>query len=359
MQRVFAAAILWSVFVLGPVDGRAADDGLPVYTDPQHVDDDFAFQGEYRGWQRSLPQSDRSSEKIGLQVIARGDGKFEAMKYPGGLPGGGWARGGNRYVLHGERTNDTVKLNGDKFDILLRSGTGAILTKAGKVAGALQQVHRTSPTMGLAPPPGAVRLFTGSDTSLLKDARLSPEGWLLAGTETVNPYRNFRMHAEFYLPYKPAATGQARANSGFYLQCRYEVQILDSFGLPGLFNECGALYRSIPPDVNMCLPPLEWQTYEIDFREPLFDAQGHKTDNARISVWHNGVVVQNDVEIPNKTGAGKPEGPELLPIKIQDHGNPVMFRNIWLVETTGAEPSDWPPLPSAPPPARFLLGRSE
>ncbi|MFO1092809.1 MAG: DUF1080 domain-containing protein [Planctomycetaceae bacterium] len=351
-----AAAILWSMFALATVVGQAADDGLPVYTDPQHADADFALQGEYQGWQRTLPQSDRSSEKIGLQVIARGDGKFEAMKYPGGLPGGGWARGGNRYVLHGERTNDTVKLTGDKFDILLRNGVGALLTKAGKIAGELRQVHRASPTMGLAPPPGAVRIFTGAETSLLKDAKLSPEGWLLAGTETVNTYRNFRMHAEFYLPYKPAATGQGRANSGLYLQCRYEVQILDSFGLPGLFNECGALYRTIPPDVNMCLPPLQWQTYEIDFRQPVFDANGRKTANARISVWHNGVVVQNDVEIPNKTGAGKPEGPEPLPIKIQDHSNPVMFRNIWLVETKGTELQDWPVLPSAPVPAPLLLG---
>lgn len=358
MQRVLAALIVGGLVVTGGLNGRAAeDDGLPVYTDREHADADFPFQGEYRGWQRSLP-SERSSEPIGLQVIARSNGRFEAMKYPGGLPGSGWF-GGNRYVLRGQRAGDTVTLVGDRFDIVLKDGAGTILTKKGKPAGELRAVRRTSPTMGLQPPPGAVLLFTGGDAPLLKDARVSPEGWLLAGTETVNCYQNFRLHGEFYLPYKPAATGQARANSGFYLQSRYEVQILDSFGLPGVNNECGALYKSIPPAVNMCLPPLEWQTYDIDFRQPVFDDQGRKTANARISVWHNGVLIHDDIEIPNKTGAGKPEGPELLPIKIQDHGNPVLFRNIWLVETAASEPRDWPPLPSAAPPAPVLLGRRD
>lgn len=125
---------------------------MPVYTDREHVDADFPFQGEYRGWQRSMP-SLRSSEPVGLQVIARSKGEFEAMKYPGGLPGAGWS-GGNRYVLHGQRTDDVVRLTGEKFDIELKDGVGTILTKKGKVAGELRAVRRTSPTMGLTPSPG-------------------------------------------------------------------------------------------------------------------------------------------------------------------------------------------------------------
>ena len=134
----------------------------------------------------------------------------------------------------------------------------------------------------------------------------------------------------------PTARGQARGNSGVYIQRRYEVQILDSFGLEGVFNECGALYRQTPPDLNMCLPPLAWQTYDIWFTPPRFAADGKtKLANARITVLHNGVPVHWHREITAKTGGGQQEGPEPLPIQLQDHGNPVMFRNIWIVPAKG------------------------
>jgi len=108
--------------------------------------------------------------------------------------------------------------------------------------------------------------------------------------------------------------------------------VLDSFGLEGVENECGALYKTRRPDVNMCYPPLSWQTYDIDFQSPRFDDEGQKLSDMRISVWHNGVLIHNNAAIPNKTGAGRPEGPQPLPTKIQDHRNPVMYRNIWLIE---------------------------
>jgi hypothetical protein len=116
------------------------------------------------------------------------------------------------------------------------------------------------------------------------------------------------------------------------LQSRYEVQVLDSFGLEGVFNECGSLYRQRAPDLNMAFPPLSWQTYDITFHSPTFDACGNKCRDARLTVLHNGVPVHNNVPITGKTGAGQPEGPQPLPIKFQDHGNPVHFRNIWLLE---------------------------
>ena len=140
------------------------------------------------------------------------------------------------------------------------------------------------------------------------------------------------MHAEFRLPYMPHARGQNRSNSGFYLLSSYEVQVLDSFGLEGIKNECGALYRYKQPDINMCLPPLQWQTYDITFRSPTFDAAGNKLCNARITVLHNGVAVHNNFEVERKTGAGKPESPAPRPIKLQDHSNPVRYRNIWLID---------------------------
>ena len=135
------------------------------------------------------------------------------------------------------------------------------------------------------------------------------------------------------IPLMPAARGQGRANSGCYMQGRYEVQILDSFGLSGENNECGGIYTIAKPSVNMCLPPLTWQTYDVDYTAAKFDADKKKTANAKLTVRHNGVLIHENVELPKGTTAAPvAEGPEPGPIYIQDHGNPIRFRNIWLVE---------------------------
>ena len=115
-----------------------------------------------------------------------------------------------------------------------------------------------------------------------------------------------------------------------YIQQRYEVQILDSFGLTGEPNQCGGSYRQQSPDINMCYPPLAWQTYDIYFRAARWDGQGNKIRNALITVVHNGQPIHGDYSIPTKTGAGKAEGPQAMPILLQDHGNPVHFRNVWI-----------------------------
>jgi hypothetical protein len=117
-----------------------------------------------------------------------------------------------------------------------------------------------------------------------------------------------------------------------YVHGRYEVQILDSFGLEGKDNECGGIYQIAEPDVNMCFPPLAWQTYDADFQAARYDDQGNKTANARLTVRHNGVVIHDDLELPRATPGRYGEGPEPGPLFLQDHGNPVVFRNIWIVE---------------------------
>jgi hypothetical protein len=147
------------------------------------------------------------------------------------------------------------------------------------------------------------------------------------------------LHLEFRLPFKPNAKWQHRGNSGIYIQNRYEVQLLDSFGQPAKDRGCGALYDMKAPQVNMTFPPLTWQTYDIEFQGPEFNDAGEKTEKARITVRHNGVVIHDDVALPHGTGAGKKRGEvEAGPIVLQDHNNPVRFRNIWLVR--GAKSTD-------------------
>jgi hypothetical protein len=224
-----------------------------------------------------------------------------------------------------------LTLMGDGRMILVDRSTATVQDTGGTLQGELTKVVRESPTMGVSPTPGAIVLFDGSPPEHLENAKVTEDGLLEVGSITKMPVHDFRLHLEFRLPYMPMSTGQGRGNSGVYIQRRYEVQILDSFGLEGLFNECGALYRQQAPDVNMCLPPLAWQTYDIWFRAARFDGEGNKIANARITVLHNGVPIHRNREIPAKTGAGLVEGPEPMPILLQNHRDPVHFRNIWIV----------------------------
>jgi hypothetical protein len=114
------------------------------------------------------------------------------------------------------------------------------------------------------------------------------------------------------------------------------VQVLDSFGLEPQNNEAGGLYKFKAPDLNLSFPPLSWQTYDIHFTAAKFNDAGEKTAKARITVWHNGFVIHNNVELENKTGGGSQEGPQALPILFQNHGTPVEFRNVWLVDRSAA-----------------------
>ena len=292
------------------------------------VDADYHIQGEYAG-----PITlDGYLCPVGLQVVARGDGQFDALLYRGGLPGNGYD-GSPRHKLSGTRSGEQVVLKSDTVVVFLQAGFAAVAkTPAGQRLGFLQPVKRVSTTMGAEAPTGALILFDGKNTDHLLDAKVTPDGLLEVGTETKQTFQNFTLHAEFRTPYMPYAKGQNRGNSGFYLQRRYEVQVLDSFGLELQFNDCASLYRFKAPDLNMSFPPLRWQTYDLTFTGAKFSPCGEKVCKARITVRHNGVVVQNNLELENKTGGGRPEGPDALPILLQNHKNPVHFRNIWLVD---------------------------
>lgn len=150
---------------------------------------------------------------------------------------------------------------------------------------------------------------------------------------TPETYRDFRMHLEFNVnDRKDARKREENGNSGVYIQLRYEIQILNSFGVSEEdyeASDAGSLYRLKKPDKLVSRPAGEWQSYDIVFRAARFE-DGKKTENARITVYHNGELIHDDYSIPRKTGVGKPEGPEPGPIKLQGHHNPVKFRNVWI-----------------------------
>jgi len=316
----------------------APPSGNPVSTDPLRADADFALQGEYAGTATVEGQPLR----LGIQVVALGNGKFDVIAYPGGLPGDGWTPPdkvvgtGLKAEANGETVValDGVDWTGRTRRAEIRNGAVVVLGDDGAALASVPKVERKSPTLGQAPPPGSVVLCDGTgpvdETKTFVNPRLTADGLLMEGVTTADTFGDARWHIEFCLPYQPHDRGQARGNSGAYVQGCYEVQMLDSFGLEGKDNECGGIYKAAAPAVNACLPPLSWQTYDIDFTAPRFE-KGAKVASARITVRHNGIVIHDDVEIPTLTPGGpqqeeRPTGP----LHLQNHGNPVRYRNIWV-----------------------------
>ncbi len=297
-------------------------------TEPPTGDENFDLQGEFVG---PISVGENSYKPLGLQIRPIGNDRFEALQFMGGLPGQEGFEA-EAIPLIGRRSGDFLILSGGPWAIFVEKGYCSIVDRTGKRVGRLERIERGSPTMGAKPPEGAVVLFDGTNTEQFMKAAMTDDGWLKAGADVKPMFQDFDMHVEFRLPYMPHSDGQSRGNSGCYLQGRYEVQVLDSFAQLPTFNGCSSLYRTKSPDVNMCFPPLAWQTYDIHFTAPRWAADGSKLRSGRITVWHNGVKTQDNFEIPNKTGAGQPEQPVLLPTKFQDHNDPVVFRNIWVID---------------------------
>jgi hypothetical protein len=321
--RLLLAALLavfpisFSVFAEEPAND-------PVYLEPADAGPDFAIQGEYVG------------DRCAAQVIALGNGKFHIVGWTKGLPGAvddpekkvevDAQMEGERAVFDGGGWKGSIALG----QLLGTNDNGQTFE--------LRHTERESPTLGAKPPEGpgaapfgAIVLFDGTNADAWNNGQVDVRHFLAGGAKSKQKFDDFTLHVEFRTPFRPLARGQARGNSGVYLQDRYEIQILDSFGLKGENNECGGIYSKVKPRVNACFPPLSWQTYDVDFQAVRYDAAGKKFKNAVVSVRQNGILIHDHVEIPGSTPGGQPETREPGPIQLQGHNNPVFFRNIWIV----------------------------
>jgi len=205
-----------------------------------------------------------------------------------------------------------------------------------------------TPGKGTLPPSDAIVLYGGAgDLDQWESEREGPAQWTAdealtvaprtSGIKTKQAFGDVQLHIEWRAPAEVKGDGQGRGNSGVFLMGKYEVQVLDSYNNETYYNgQAGSIYKQSIPLVNACLPPGEWQTYDIIFTAPVFNEDGSKKSSGYLTVIHNGVLIQNHVEILGTTEyIGKPKNdphPSKLPLHLQNHGNPVSFRNIWIRE---------------------------
>jgi hypothetical protein len=330
MKKLIAFSAIILTFNLS-----AAPKGQLTYETPEAaaaLDPDFSIQGEYTG---EGVDGSGENHQLGLQIVALGEGTFQATAYKGGLPGAGWD-GETKWVYTGKRKGKIkATFANDESPIALHYNNGKVIAAKGdQQVGSFTRTTRKPKTIGLNAPKGAKVLFNGKDNGSLDKLQVTKDGLMKEGAITKDKFQSFKLHAEFRLPFKPTARGQARGNSGLYLQRRYELQVLDSFGIEmtPAKNDCGCLYKQKYPDVNACFPPLTWQTYDVDFTAARFDDAGKRTAPARITAHLNGILIHDDYALKNKTGAGQKEGATPGPIWFQNHSNPVRYRNVWIQE---------------------------
>ena len=309
-----------------------------------YLDSVGPFAGDWEGLWSS---GENKHPWIGAQVIALGQGAYEIV-----LTRKLYARAPLFKKAAAKEEGDTLAFDDGEYFGKIQGDTftgGRRGEKPGEFV--LDRYTWASPSLGMKPPKEAVVLFDGSG---FDEWRRFPKGksWdILPGNvlqanpdigyiESERKFADVKMHLEFRLPFLPENRGQERGNSGVFLQRYFEVQILDSYGLPGYWNECGAIYQTSGPSVNMCAPPLQWQSYDIEFRSARYNQEGNLVEDARMTVVHNGVPVQKDIEIPRGTSGdakkrhvAPPKQPER--IRLQAHKNQVQFRNIWVVDLAG------------------------
>ncbi len=322
-----AKLLACSVMVLAlSASGCLASHGPEVPPDP--------IMGEFAG---TLTTPDGKAVKAEVKLIADEDSKYRVvLLFPAGNAKA------QRIELNGRGKDGVVSVQDQGWSgKITKEAVSLESAKAGKAE--MTRVERKSPTLGQKPPSDALILlpFEEGKTTILdnwanKHWICEPDGSVLVrqgDNKSLRDFGSYKLHVEFRVPFMPSARGQGRGHSGVYQHGRYEIQVLDSFGLTADAGDCGAIYGKKAPGVNASLPPGQWQTYDIEFRAPEFDAAGHQTKGAVISVAHNGVKIHDAVVVDGVTGGAWGQPAKTGPVRLQDHGgDPTRFRNIWIVE---------------------------
>ena len=331
MQKSRIGLLAVVVAMLGSCLVRAAEHG-PAFTDPEKAGVDYQLQGEYVG----EVETDNGVQTFGAQVIALGSGTFEAVGYPGGLPGAGWQPKpeAERRVAEGRLVNGEVVFQVEQeATAKLREGVITI-EHSGRTIGTLRKVNRQSPTLGCAARRRCHRAVRRRIRRVVREraARRGPVPGRLGLLRRRRPLATTSCTSSSARPScrTLAARGVATAASTCKAATNCRCSIPSAW--KGKDNECGGIYSVAQPSVNMCFPPLVWQTYDIDFVAAQYDAEGKKQKNARVTIRHNGVVIHDNLELPHGTPGRLEEGPGPAPLFLQHHGNPVVFRNIWAVK---------------------------
>lgn len=313
-----------------------------------------AFMGDWRGtWVDPVEGYHQKSPQLTAQVIGLGNDSYEVI-----FRGEYQRRATPIFQAVGYYRDGAIRIEEKDFSCLITDDriTGKGLYKSKEpVAFELSRFVGTASTMGRSAPEGAIVLFDGSSLDqwmhVVEGEEVDPTWMIKDGYLEVRPkkldetaggnlksrevFGSCEIHIEFWLPYEPDNRGQDRANSGIFINDVYEVQILDSYGLVGDWTECGALYKVSPPKVNRSFPPGRWQTFDIVYEAPQYNAEGQLTRNAVMTVKHNGEFIHYHQELFEVTYnvqtvrlAPPPNGPGH--IVLQDHGHTIRFRNIWL-----------------------------
>ena len=343
------AALLCSVGSLNAAEGVAAD-----WTDVSAADQ--SLMGDYQGEWLDAPRGHYFdiNKPLAAQVINVRKGEYQLRFFQEHD-----CRADPYFEGEGKLDGDVIRFEGKGWSgTVSKDGLSGVSGEGhgGGVKFLLKKVVRSSPTLGAKPPAGALVLFDGRNFDQWQHGGGRPVTWNLLENgvmevrsartpedrkqniggeiQTKKSFGDCKVHLEFRYPVEPGKGGQGRGNSGFFFQGDYEVQILNSYGLQGWWNECGALYKTSPPKVNAARPPMEWQTYDVDYKASVWQ-DGKKVSPPRITVRLNGVLIHANQEIPHGTAhafasrSAEPKGDG--PLKLQDHGNAIQFRNIWVI----------------------------
>ena len=329
-MTVLLAVLYAAVFTQGAWAQRPLPEFYPETPDP--------FSGNWQGrWSGDVDVD----PDIAAQVVAQGRNKYLVR-----LTSKLFMRSTLWALIEAEAKNGILQFEGDGYKGQIQNSTFTGGRTSGSSTFSMNRIVYSPPSLGAAPPANAQVLFDGTSF----DAWDGAAGWQLADGNAMmvtpdaddlvskNKYKDIQLHVEFRLPFMPKERSQSRGNSGVFVQDVYEVQVLDSFGLEGYYDDCGALYKVSPPRVNACLPPMEWQAYDITYHAARFNDDGTVKSYPRMTVLHNGFIIQQDQEIPQITAWKENERlqpPPAAPgaIKLQSHRNHyVQFRNVWVVE---------------------------